>query len=94
MTEASRVPAARGEDIEFDFEGETVPCFAGETVATALLAADVEAFGLTREGAPRLPLCNMGTCFDCAVTVDGQPLVRSCLTDARDGMTVERYEAS
>jgi len=35
----------------------------------------------------------MGTCFDCAVCVDGRPLVRACLTDAREGMTVTRQEA-
>lgn len=74
------------------FEGTAIPCFEGETIATALLAAGVENFGVTREGTPRAPLCNMGTCFECAVTVDGRPLVRTCLTPARDGMTVQRTE--
>lgn len=90
----SRVPAERGAPIEFEFDGETVEAYEGETVASALLAADVPAFGVTREGDPRLPLCNMGTCFDCAVTVDGERLVRACLTDARPGMAVERNETS
>lgn len=92
--EASRTPAQRGAEIEFEFDGEPVVAYEGETVAAALLAARVPAFGVTREGDPRLPLCNMGTCFDCAVTVDGRRLIRACLTDAADGMVVERNEAS
>lgn len=91
---ASRVPAERGEPVEFEFEGETVESYEGETVAAALLVAGVPVFGVTRDGEPRLPLCNMGTCFDCAVTVDGERLVRACLADVRPGMAVERHEAS
>ncbi|WP_307866365.1 (2Fe-2S)-binding protein [Leucobacter chromiisoli] len=91
---ASRVPAERGAPIEFEFEGEPVGSYEGETVAAALLAAGVPAFGVTREGDARLPLCNMGTCYDCAVTADGERLVRACLADARPGMVVERNEAS
>lgn len=90
---AQRLAAERGTPIEFTFEGEAIESFEGETVASALLATNVAAFGTTREGEPRLPLCNMGTCFDCAVTVDGQRLVRACLTDAQPGMCVERHEA-
>lgn len=94
MTQARRVAAHRGQAITFHFEGQPVSAYPGETLATALLAAQVPSFGLTREGAPRLPLCNMGTCFDCAVTVDGQRLVRACLTDVRDGLCVTRHEAT
>ena len=94
MAEASRIPERRGAAITLTFDGEPIEAFEGETVAVALLAAGVPAFGLTREGTPRGPLCNMGTCFDCAVTVDGQRLVRSCVTDACEGMAVERHEAS
>lgn len=94
MTEASRVPASRGDRIEFEFDGEPIEAFEGETVASALLAANVPAFGVTREGEPRRPLCNMGTCFDCAVTIDGRRFERACLVDACDGMTVERNETN
>ena len=40
-------------------------------------------------GAPRGPVCNMGVCFECVVVVDGEPGVRACATDVRDGMRVE-----
>ena len=87
--EARRLDAERGVPVEISFNGRPVPCFDGETVATALLADGVTEFGTTRSGAPRQPLCNMGTCFDCVLVVDGAPLTRSCLTYAVDGMTTE-----
>lgn len=92
MVRARRLDVTRGKKVEFSFEGAPVEAFDGETIATALLAAGVPAFGVTREGQPRLPFCNMGTCFDCAVRVDGQALVRACLTDVRAGMSVSRQE--
>lgn len=93
MTLASRLPAERGAKIAFSFDGEAIVAYEGETLAAALLAANVTCFGVTRDGRGRLPLCNMGTCFDCAVTVDGQRLVRACLTDVKSGMRVTRHEA-
>lgn len=92
MVRAQRLAVARAETLEFWFEGAPVKAFEGETLATALLAAGVSAFGVTREGQPRLPFCNMGTCFDCAVRIEGQTLVRACLTDVRAGMSVSRQE--
>ena len=94
MTKARRLAANRGDPVTFTFQGQPIAAHPGETLATALLAAGVPAFGLTREGAPRLPFCNMGTCFDCAVTVNGQRLVRACLTDVQPGMCVTRNEAT
>ncbi|TQS70747.1 (2Fe-2S)-binding protein [Rhodobacteraceae bacterium] len=92
MANFHRLPVARGRPVRFTFEGAPVDSFAGETLATALLAAQVGAFGHTREGNPRLPFCNMGTCFDCAVQVDGRGLVRACLTDVVEGMVVNMQE--
>jgi len=65
-----------------------VPCHEGDTVAAALLVAGIHEFGTTRDGDPRQPFCNMGTCFDCAVTIDGRPLIRACITPVRNGMDV------
>ena len=39
-------------------------------------------------GEPRGPLCGMGICFECRVTVDGREHVRSCQTPCRQGMEV------
>lgn len=94
MVQSRRMAAPRGKQVTFTFEAQPVTAHEGETLAAALLAAGVPAFGLTREGQPRLPFCNMGTCYDCAVTVDGQRLVRACLADVREGMTITLHRAS
>lgn len=88
MPDSRRLPADRGAEITITFDGRAVRCFEGETLATALLAAGEERFGTAADGAPRQPLCNMGTCFDCVVVADERPLVRACMTPVRDGMHV------
>jgi len=82
-----RPPGAAALSITVD--GEAVAAYPGETVATALLAAGRRTFRHTDHGAPRSLFCGMGVCFDCLVTVDGQPDVRACMTTVRAGMTVE-----
>jgi len=74
-------------------DDEPVQAFAGETVATVLLALGRRAFRYTdRFHAPRGLFCGMGVCFDCLVTVDGQPNVRACMTPVRAGMVIETGE--
>ena len=92
MVKTQRLDVRRGRKVTLFFNDEPIQAFEGETLATALLAAGITAFSVTRAGQPRLPFCNMGTCFDCAVRADGQDLVRACLTDVRDGMRVEQQE--
>jgi sarcosine oxidase subunit alpha len=65
-----------------------------EAPADATLAAALLGLGLTRfrnsvHGEPRAPLCGMGVCLECRVTVDGRMHVRSCLEPCRQGMRVE-----
>lgn len=69
--------------------GATTEVAAGISLAAALLNAGVMAFRLDLDGAPRGPLCGMGTCFECRVMADGIPGVRSCLVPVSDGMIVE-----
>lgn len=94
MVHWERKTKPRSELVRFTFEDREITAYEGETLVTALLAAGVTAFSITREGDPRMPLCNMGTCFDCALIVDGQLLVRGCLTDVVEGQCVSRYRAS
>jgi predicted molibdopterin-dependent oxidoreductase YjgC len=79
----------RPEPAEIDVDGACVTAFEGETVATALLAAGIRTFRRTASGAPRGPFCNMGACFECLVTIDGEPWQRACRTLVRQGMRVE-----
>lgn len=62
---------------------------ASASVAAALLGLGVTAFRRDLAGAPRAPICGMGTCHECRVTIDGTTEVRSCLVGVRDGMRVE-----
>ncbi|MEH6460669.1 (2Fe-2S)-binding protein [Chitinimonas sp. JJ19] len=41
-------------------------------------------------GQPRAALCGMGVCFECRVTIDGQPHQRACQRVVYEGMEVER----
>jgi predicted molibdopterin-dependent oxidoreductase YjgC len=76
-------------------DGELIQAFAGETVATVLLALGRRTFRRTEQThAPRGLFCGMGVCFDCLVTVDSQPNVRACMTPVRPGMVIETGEAA
>lgn len=69
----------RGPPVRFDFEGQTIEAFAGETLAAALLAAGAQS-GL---------FCAMGICQECLLLVDGS-ITESCRTMVRPGMIVRR----
>jgi len=60
----------------------------GTMVSAAVAAAGVTAFRRSVSGEPRSPLCGMGICFECRVTIDGQPHQRSCQIPCAAGMTV------
>lgn len=83
-----RLDAVRGENVTVTVDGAQVQACAGETLAVAMLAAGSR-FDQDRSGAPRAPLCNMGTCFECVATVNGRAGTRTCLVPARDGSIVE-----
>lgn len=60
----------------------------GVTVAAALFDLGVWSLRESVTGTPRGPLCGMGICFECRVTIDGVAHRRACLTSVRDGMSV------
>ena len=60
----------------------------GTTVAAVLINSGVEAFRVSASGEKRGPLCGMGICFECRVTIDGVGHQRSCNVVASDGMEV------
>lgn len=85
----------RGPEVEILVDGHPVQAFEGETVAAALLAAGQRGLRTTaRRGAPRGLYCGIGVCFDCVMTVDGQPGVRTCQTMVRAGMRVDSQAGS
>ena len=74
--------------IEIIVNGTTVPAERGVTVAAALLDAGQFAFRESRSGDARAPLCGMGVCYECRVTVDGVAHQRACMTVVESGMQV------
>lgn len=82
------------ESIEVVLNGRGVAVEAGSTVAAALLAAGESTFRVSSSGEPRAPLCGMGVCYECRVTIDGVAQRRSCLVRVRPGMRVETANAS
>jgi sarcosine oxidase subunit alpha len=69
--------------------GEPVTVGAGCMVSAAVMIAGVSAFRRSVSGRPRGPLCGMGICFECRVTIDGEPHCRSCQVPCREGMDVK-----
>src|SRR5512132_2699401 len=73
------------------FEGRPVPFEDGDTVAIALFRAGVRTFTRSVKHHRRRGLyCLTGDCASCLLTVDDRPGVRSCVTEAADGMRVRR----
>ena len=69
--------------------GKLVAAEAGATVATALLNAGEYAFRQSVAGESRGPLCGMGICYECRVTIDDVPQQRACLRVVATGMRIE-----
>jgi sarcosine oxidase subunit alpha len=67
--------------------GQDVAVPQGSTVAVAMMVAGVPC-RRSLTGEPRGPLCAMGICFECRVTIDGKSHRRSCQILCIPGMDV------
>jgi NADPH-dependent 2,4-dienoyl-CoA reductase/sulfur reductase-like enzyme len=76
----------------FTFEGDEIRAYAGESVASALIAADQWHFRETISGDARGLFCGMGVCGECRVRIGGESR-RACLEPARPGLQVLRSPA-
>lgn len=75
------------EKISITVNGRPVTVQAGASVAAAVMMAG-EPCRFSVSGLARAPLCGMGICMECRVTVDGVPHQRSCMMLCRAGMEV------
>lgn len=81
------------DECSFTFDGKVYKGYKGDTIASALLANGVRQLRVHEEsGNPRGIYCNIGHCFECRVTVNGKTGVRACMTEIKEGMTVESGE--
>jgi len=77
------------ERIEIIANGRQLHVDAMITVASALLNAGEGCFRRSTSGTERGPLCGMGVCQECRVTIDGAPHQRACMTLVEAGMRVD-----
>jgi predicted molibdopterin-dependent oxidoreductase YjgC len=84
---------SRSTNIRITVNGLTLQAIEGESIAAALLANGVTIQRTMPEtGTPRRYFCGIGRCADCLMVVDGELSVRTCVTQVRDGMTVETQD--
>ena len=76
------------DNVSLSVNGVVVTMPADSTVAAGILKTGESAFRISLSGERRGPLCGMGICFECRVTIDGEPHCRSCQTICRNGMDV------
>lgn len=69
--------------------GRAVAVPGGCTASAAIALAGEAIFRRSVSGEPRAPLCGIGVCFECRVTIDGRPHQRSCQTVCREGMEIQ-----
>jgi len=75
-------------DLSLTINGAPVSVKEGTTVAAAVLIAGHAAFRRSVSGQLRGPLCGMGICYECRVTINDEPHARSCQINCRAGMRV------
>lgn len=76
------------ETVTLIVNGVSVAMPVGSMVSAAVLKTGVQTFRRSATGEPRGPLCGIGICFECRVTIDGQAHCRSCQTVCENGMDV------
>jgi len=77
------------ETVGVKVNGRPIDVPVGATVAAAIITLGEPGFRRSVRGEPRGPLCGMGICFECRVTIDGAPHLRSCQVLCRAGMEIE-----
>ena len=76
------------DSIKLQVNGQPVAVPAGSMASTAVAAAGETIFRRSVTGENRAPLCGMGICFECRVTINGQAHSRSCQIPVADGLSV------
>ncbi len=76
--------------VSFTFDGKEYTGLENDTIASALMANGVRTLRKHEfSGNPRGIYCNIGHCFECRVTVNGEENIRACLTPIVHDMVVE-----
>jgi D-hydroxyproline dehydrogenase subunit gamma len=81
------------ERIELHIDGRAVTVDTGTSVAAAIAIAGIEVTRRSVSGMPRAPVCGMGICQECRITIDGIPHRLACQTPCVPGMHVATADA-
>jgi sarcosine oxidase subunit alpha len=81
------MPDSTASAVTLTVNGLPVRVLEGATVAVAVAIAG-QACRTSVSGEPRGPLCGMGICYECRVSIDGMPHCRSCQILCESGMDV------
>ncbi len=76
------------ETVTLSINGVPITVPAGSAVAIAVMLSGAASFRRSVNGEPRGPLCGIGMCFECRVTIDGRAHCRSCQIPCQTGMDV------
>ncbi|MES2161778.1 MAG: 2Fe-2S iron-sulfur cluster-binding protein [Pseudomonadota bacterium] len=80
-------------DVVLNINGHEIQVAQGVSVAAAIAMAGSAVTRRSVRGAARAPLCGMGVCQECRVTIDGRMHLLSCQTLCADGMSITTGEA-
>ncbi len=81
------MPSSVSDALTLSINGVQVAVPAGATVAVAVAIAG-QSCRTSVSGEPRGPLCGMGICFECRVSINGASHCRSCQILCEPGMDV------
>ena len=85
-----RLAEADRPTVSFVLDGEPVAALAGDTLLTAILAADGYLRASEFGDGFRAGFCLMGACQDCWVSAEGGGRMRACTTPVTEGLRVWR----
>jgi NADPH-dependent 2,4-dienoyl-CoA reductase/sulfur reductase-like enzyme len=77
------------EPIAITVNGQTIATSTNCSVAAAVLPTQNAVLRRSVTGEPRGPICGMGICFECRVTINGDANQRSCQMPCTAGLNVE-----
>jgi predicted molibdopterin-dependent oxidoreductase YjgC len=85
----AQATSAMNAPVTVRINGQSIAVASDTIVAAAIAQAGAARFRRSTLNQPRGPLCGMGICMECRVTIDGRPHVRSCVTLCAEGMEVQ-----
>ena len=79
----------RPKNITIKINGKETTACQGDTVLASLVASGHKILKKSRKlNENRGPLCGMGVCYECQVTINGVPNQRACMTEVEDQMMI------